>query len=84
MQSNKDLDLPTQQELLAQFRCDEIANVALEQFNQRVKPLRKPVEGGNVVADLGKSMKSWRDEALGASVLDADGHNYLNKRDSAV
>lgn len=27
IQSNKDLDLPTQQELLAQYRCDEIANV---------------------------------------------------------
>lgn len=26
--SNKDLDLPTQQELLAQYRCDEIANVS--------------------------------------------------------
>jgi hypothetical protein len=25
--TNKDLDLPTQQELLAQYRCDEIANV---------------------------------------------------------
>lgn len=25
--SNKDLDLPTQQELLAQYRCDEIATV---------------------------------------------------------
>jgi hypothetical protein len=24
---NKDLDLPTQQQLLAQYRCDEIANV---------------------------------------------------------
>lgn len=84
MQSNKDLDLPTQQELLAQFRCDEIANVALEQFNQRVKPLRKPVEGGNVVADLGKSMKSWRDEALGTSVIDANSHNQLNKRNSTV
>lgn len=25
--TNKDLDLPTQQELLAQYRCDEISNV---------------------------------------------------------
>lgn len=64
VQSNKDLDLPTQQELLAQFRCDEIANVALEQFAQQVKPFRKPIESGKVVEDLGKSMRSWRDEAL--------------------
>jgi hypothetical protein len=25
--TNRDLDLPTQQELLAQYRCDEILNV---------------------------------------------------------
>lgn len=25
--TNKDLDLPTQQELLAQYRCDEISSV---------------------------------------------------------
>lgn len=64
MQSNKDLDLPTQQELLAQFRCDEIANVALEQFSQQIKPVRKPLESGKVVEELGKSMRLWRDEAL--------------------
>lgn len=27
--TNKDLDLPTQQELLAQYRCDEISNVRI-------------------------------------------------------
>lgn len=26
--TNKDLDLPTQQELLAQYRCDEISSVS--------------------------------------------------------
>lgn len=28
--TNKDLDLPTQQELLAQYRCDEISSVSNE------------------------------------------------------
>jgi hypothetical protein len=28
--TNKDLDLPTQQELLAQYRCDEISSVRKE------------------------------------------------------
>ena len=36
---NKDLDLPTQQELLAQFRCDEIAREVLVRFDEAVKPL---------------------------------------------
>ncbi len=29
--TNKDLDLPTQQELLAQYRCDEISSVSTKQ-----------------------------------------------------
>ncbi|EPZ33991.1 RHD3/Sey1 domain-containing protein, partial [Rozella allomycis CSF55] len=32
--SNKDLDLPTQQELLAQYRCDEIMNNSLSIFTR--------------------------------------------------
>ena len=67
VQSNKDLDLPTQQELLAQFRCDEIAAGALEEFNIQVKAFRKPIEGGQVVADLGKMMATWKNTALSES-----------------
>lgn len=65
MQSNKDLDLPTQQELLAQFRCDEIASVALAEFNEQAKSQRRPVESGRVVEGLGGMMRSWKSQALG-------------------
>jgi hypothetical protein len=65
VQSNKDLDLPTQQELLAQFRCDEISAQALAEFNEQSKSQRKPVESGRVVEDLGKMMRSWWTTALG-------------------
>ncbi|GJJ06363.1 Dynamin-like GTPase that mediates homotypic ERfusion [Clathrus columnatus] len=64
VQSNKDLDLPTQQELLAQFRCDEIANVALEQFSIQARSQKRPIEIGNVVDGLGAMMRSWKDQAL--------------------
>lgn len=64
VQSNKDLDLPTQQELLAQFRCDEISAQALAEFNEQWKSQRKPVESGRVVEDLGKMMRSWCTTAL--------------------
>ena len=37
--NNKDLDLPTQQELLAQFRCDEIAREVLLAFDEAISPL---------------------------------------------
>jgi hypothetical protein len=65
VQSNKDLDLPTQQELLAQFRCDEISAQALAEFNEQSKSQRKPVESGRVVEDLGKMMQGWWTTALG-------------------
>jgi len=67
VQSNKDLDLPTQQELLAQFRCDEISTQALADFNEQAKPQRKPVDSGRVVEGLGKMMRSWWTAALGNS-----------------
>ena len=64
VQANKDLDLPTQQELLAQFRCDEISALALSEFNEQAKSQKKPVEAGKVVEDLGAMMNSWRTTAL--------------------
>jgi hypothetical protein len=63
--TNKDLDLPTQQELLAQFRCDEIATVVMETFMANVKIVRKPVEGGTVVEGLGAQFKEWLETAMG-------------------
>lgn len=71
VQSNKDLDLPTQQELLAQFRCDEIATAALAEFNEQAKPQKRPVESGKVVEGLGKMMRAWRSGAIGTRALRA-------------
>lgn len=65
VQSNKDLDLPTQQELLAQFRCDEISATAVAEFNEQAKSQRRPIEAGRVVEGLGEMMRSWRNHALG-------------------
>ena len=65
VQTNKDLDLPTQQELLAQFRCDEISAAALAEFTEQAKPQRRPIEAGKVVEGLGGMMRSWRTGALG-------------------
>ena len=64
MQTNKDLDLPTQQELLAQFRCDEIAQGALAEFNEQARSQKRPIEVGRVVDGLGAMMRSWRTTAL--------------------
>ena len=68
--SNKDLDLPTQQELLAQFRCDEIAKEVLVPFDEAIAPLEErqaaDVAAGrpSVISDLGKAMAIARQVLL--------------------
>ena len=68
--SNKDLDLPTQQELLAQFRCDEISKEVLVPFDEVIKPLEErqasDVSAGkpSVLPSLGKTMTAARQTLL--------------------
>lgn len=68
--SNKDLDLPTQQELLAQFRCAEIARECTVAFDEVIMPLEQEQaiairEGQPVVIDeLGPKMASSRTKLL--------------------
>lgn len=62
--TNKDLDLPTQQELLAQYRCDEIANTAFAVFQDKIKEFRQPIESGNIVENLGPKMQEIRGVAM--------------------
>lgn len=66
--TNKDLDLPTQQELLAQYRCDEIANAAFAIFAEKIKEFRQPVESGSIVEDLGEKMQEIRGTAMSMSL----------------
>jgi protein SEY1 len=65
VEANKDLDLPTQQELLAQFRCNEISAEALTEFNNQAERQKQPIEEGKVINGLGEMMRSWRSGALG-------------------
>ena len=68
--SNKDLDLPTQQELLAQFRCDEISREVLVPFNDAISPLEskqaEAVAAGKprVLPELGDTIRKARLKAL--------------------
>ena len=70
--NNKDLDLPTQQELLAQFRCDEISREVLVAFDAVVLPLEdKQAEATRlgkptVLPDLGGMGSKARLECLKA------------------
>lgn len=87
VQTNKDLDLPTQRELLAQFRCDEISTAALQVFNEQAKPQKRPIESGRVVEGLGKMMRAWRSGTLERYDRDASRYHqgvYKRKRADLV
>lgn len=74
---NKDLDLPTQQELLAQFRCDEISREVLIGFDAVVTPLEeKQAEAvrlgkPTVLPDLGATGSKARSEIFKAFEVQA-------------
>ena len=69
MQTNKDIDLPTRQELLAQFRCDEISSAALAGFLEQTKLQQKRIEAGHVVDGLGDLMRNWKYQALCKDII---------------
>ncbi|BGP31924.1 Dynamin-like GTPase that mediates homotypic ER fusion [Rhodotorula toruloides] len=62
--SNKDLDLPTQQELLAQFRCGEIASQAFELFSTAVAAFPPSPGAGKIDSSLGARMAAAIASAL--------------------
>lgn len=62
--ANKDLDLPTQQVLLAQYRCDEIAQAAMESFDVIIKPLEAAVRSDAIITGLGEKMRVARETVL--------------------
>lgn len=70
--NNKDLDLPTQQELLAQFRCDEIAREVVVAFDLIVAPLEERQTEATklgkilVLADLGVTGSDAREKCIKA------------------
>jgi hypothetical protein len=87
--NNKDLDLPTQQELLAQFRCDEISREVLEAFDVTISPLEeKQAEGVRigkpiVLRGLGASGKAARVKGVKAFESEASRYHkgvYSRKR----
>ncbi|KAG0165182.1 Dynamin-like GTPase that mediates homotypic ER fusion [Apophysomyces sp. BC1034] len=86
--TNKDLDLPTQQELLAQYRCDEISNAAFEVFTQKITPFKTPIlEKGQIISDLGDQMSEIRNEAVQSFDKNASRYHqtvYKKKRDDML
>ncbi len=87
--NNKDLDLPTQQELLAQFRCDEISREVLVGFDEIISPLEKEqadrARMGEAVllSNLGSTMSDARARVLKEFEAEASRYHravYVRKR----
>ncbi|RMZ87108.1 hypothetical protein DV736_g5667, partial [Chaetothyriales sp. CBS 134916] len=78
--NNKDLDLPTQQELLAQFRCDEIMREVMVAFDQTITPLETKQADitrsglAQVLPNLGSAMKTAR--ATATKNFDTEASRY--------
>ena len=68
--NNKDLDLPTQQELMAQFRCDEISRDVLIGFDEAIIPFENKQADGlrlgkpAILGGLGAAMRTARMKTL--------------------
>lgn len=84
---NKDLDLPTQQELLAQFRCDEIMREVLVSFDETIIPLEEQQAEGTrsgkliVLSGLGSAGAASRVTSLKAFETEASRyHKGVYKR----
>ena len=60
--SNKDLDLPTEKEMLAMYRCDEIQETCFRKFSEGFSPIKESLRRGNLVEKLGeKGTELFRD-----------------------
>ncbi|KAI8630863.1 RHD3/Sey1 [Xylariaceae sp. FL1651] len=87
--NNKDLDLPTQQELLAQFRCDEISREVLVAFDVTIGPLEEQQTEASrigkplVIPDLGETGRTSREKCVKAFETQASRYHkavYARKR----
>lgn len=68
IEQNKDLDLPTQQTLVARFRCEEIANQAWSEFKSALDTTEDKhpglANGSEVVSSFGPTVSKIRDTSL--------------------
>jgi len=64
IRENKDLDLPSQKEMLAMFRCDEIMETVLKVFTQSITPIKSSLEKGHV-EEFGRKITEISNTVLG-------------------
>ncbi|KAG5519904.1 hypothetical protein PMAC_000181 [Pneumocystis sp. 'macacae'] len=75
--TNKDLDLPTQQQLLAQYRCDEISEIVLQTIEPLIKALEQSMDLEKFLDNLDEEMRKIKILAL--EIFDKKGSQYYNE-----
>jgi GTPase Era involved in 16S rRNA processing len=61
---NKDLDLPTQKEMLAIYRCEEILNESYAEFTKKIFVLKSPLTEGQLIEHFSDSANKLVDDIL--------------------
>lgn len=87
IENNKDLDLPTQQQLLAQYRCDEIITEVMEPFSTACTILQKEFLPGNLCKDLPTKLLNMFETVIEAYDRQASRYNvhiYQKKKQELI
>merc|ERR1712130_59179 len=89
VKDNRDLDLPTQKEMLALFRCGEISDEVYNEFVELIRPLGQQLKnnehpetfGADLSAIVDESMKKYEEPAsrYHQETANAKGKELLNK-----
>lgn len=59
------MDIPTQKEMLAMYRCDEISAEVFRNFSATTSSWKKSLESGEILEDFGKKGFEAFKNALG-------------------
>lgn len=51
IRTDKELDLPTQKQMLAMYRCDEIAKVSMNYFLGKIKEFKQTITEENKICE---------------------------------
>lgn len=75
IQANKDINLPSQKEMLAMYRCEEIMNQSLKEFSKQLDELKRPLlESNKIIPDFSSRSTTLVDAAL--ELYDAQAKRY--------
>jgi hypothetical protein len=75
IQENKDLNIPTQKEMLSMFRCEQMANAAVDEFVKALEAIQAPLDRGELVQSFGSRINLLIEHAY--EQYDASAKRYV-------